>query len=47
MPILNGLAIKNFLIRGAKREADIIYPSKSFGYGLLDAFNSFNILRNN
>ena len=46
MTDLNGLAIKNFLIRGAKREASITYPSKSFGYGLLDAFNSFNILRN-
>ena len=42
---LNGFAIKNYLVRGAKREADITYPNKSSGYGLLDAFNSFDILR--
>lgn len=45
-PSLNGLAIKNYLIRGAKREANTTYPNKSTGYGLLDAFNSFDILRN-
>ena len=45
-PTLNGLSIKNYLIRGAKREASITYPNKNTGYGLLDAFNSFDILRN-
>ena len=45
-PALNGLSIKNYLVRGAKREASITYPNKTTGYGLLDAFNSFDILRN-
>lgn len=36
--------IKNYLIRGAKRDRDIIYPSTQWGYGKLDVYNSFLIL---
>lgn len=39
------LEIKNFLIRGAKRDSSIAYPNKEWGYGILDVFNAFNILR--
>jgi subtilisin family serine protease len=39
------LEIKNFLIRGAKRDPNIVYPNKEWGYGILDVFNAFNSLR--
>ncbi len=36
--------IKNYLIRGAGRERDIVYPSRQWGYGEINVFNSFLIL---
>lgn len=36
--------IKNYFIRGAARDRDIVYPSRQWGYGKLDVFNSFRIL---
>lgn len=45
LPSLNGLALKNYLIRGAKREATQTYPNNTLGYGILDAFHSFDIIR--
>lgn len=39
------LAIKNFLIRGARRDIDKLYPNRDWGYGILDVFNVFNALR--
>lgn len=43
--ILNNEIIKSYLIRGAKREDNVPYPSKQWGYGKLDIFNTFNLLR--
>ncbi|BCN31168.1 S8 family peptidase [Anaeromicropila herbilytica] len=37
--------IKNYLIRGAKRDSSVQYPNKEWGYGILDVFNAFNSLR--
>lgn len=37
--------IKSYLIRGAKRNPDIIYPSKEWGYGRLDIAGVFTSLR--
>jgi hypothetical protein len=37
--------IKKFLIRGAVRSTSLSYPNKSWGYGMLDIYNAFNILR--
>lgn len=41
---MNGIFIKSYLIRGADRDRDITYPSRQWGYGKLDVFNSFLIL---
>ena len=37
--------IKGYLIRGAKRESDVTYPSKEWGYGRLDMVGTFTSLR--
>lgn len=39
------VGIKKFLVRGAKRNVYIAYPNRDWGYGILDIFNAFNILR--
>lgn len=36
--------IKSYLIRGAKRERDITYPSPQWGYGEINVFESFSVL---
>lgn len=36
---------KVFMIRGAKRNLDIIYPNREWGYGILDVYNIFESLR--
>ncbi|MBE5983829.1 MAG: peptidase [Paenibacillaceae bacterium] len=36
--------LKVFMIRGAKREADLVYPNYEWGYGRLDVFNIFRAL---
>ncbi len=42
---LDSVEIKNLLLRGAKRDPNIIYPNKEWGYGILDIYNSFDSLR--
>ena len=42
---INSLDIKNYLIRGAKRSSNLTYPNRDWGYGILDVYNTFNILR--
>jgi hypothetical protein len=37
--------VKKFIIRGAKRNPGLIYPNRDWGYGILDVYNIFNILR--
>lgn len=46
-PNLNGLALKNYLIRGAKRVENETYPNNRVGYGILDSFRAFDIIREN
>ena len=36
--------IKKYLIRGAKRQADIVYPNTRWGFGTLDLYNVFQSL---
>lgn len=43
--ILGNQIIKSYLIRGASRQEGIVYPSKEWGYGKLDVYNAFNLLR--
>ncbi|SFR69745.1 S8 family peptidase [Anaeromicropila populeti] len=44
-PYLDSLDIKNYLIRGAKRVPYLSYPNKDWGYGIIDVYNSFDILK--
>jgi hypothetical protein len=41
---MDTLQIKNFLIRGAKRDENITYPNRDWGYGILDVYNTFSSL---
>ena len=41
---INSVDIKNLLIRGARRRDDIIYPSKQYGYGIMDVYQSFRLI---
>lgn len=38
--------IKSFLIRGAERDADLVYPNREWGYGRLNLEETFNALTN-
>lgn len=42
---LNSVAMKNYLIRGAKRDMNISYPSVQWGYGMIDIYRTFLVLR--
>ena len=42
---ISGIDIKSLLIRGARRSEGKIYPDKVEGYGKLDAFHAFEMLR--
>lgn len=44
-PSMNSVQVKNLLIRGCEREENMEYPSKEWGYGKLDVYNSFKVLR--
>ena len=43
---MSSAEVKSYLIRGAKRDPGIIYPDNMWGYGKLDIYNSFEVLRN-
>lgn len=42
---ISTVEIKNLLIRGAKRDTNLKYPNKEWGYGIVDLFGAFNSLR--
>jgi subtilisin family serine protease len=44
-PTMNTLDMKIFMIRGARRDLDIQYPNRDWGYGILDVFNIYDTLR--
>lgn len=44
-PGLDSVSVKNFLIRGAQTNPNLIYPNRDWGYGMLDVYNVFNIFR--
>jgi subtilisin family serine protease len=44
-PTLDTIEIKKYLIRGAERSNILTYPNRDWGYGMLDVFNVFDILR--
>lgn len=45
LPGMDSISVKNFLIRGAIRRETLTYPNREWGYGILNIYNSFNILR--
>ncbi|MBP1755200.1 MAG: hypothetical protein H6Q59_1598 [Firmicutes bacterium] len=45
VPNMDTVGIKKFLVRGAKRKVSLDYPNRDWGYGIIDIYNSFNILR--
>ena len=44
-PLINGVEIKNYLIRGAVRDAVPEVPNREWGYGKLDIYQTFEQLR--
>ena len=44
-PGMDSGVIKNYLIRGARRRQNIVYPNRDWGYGILDIFNVFENMR--
>ncbi len=42
---LDTLEIKKYLIRGARRSENLMYPNRDWGYGVLNIFNTFDVLR--
>lgn len=42
---MNSQDIKNYLIRGADRSRDIVYPSVQWGWGTLNVYDALDILR--
>lgn len=42
---INSVDIQNFLIRGASRESGQTYPTPEYGFGKLDVYHSFELLR--
>lgn len=42
--LANTATVKNYLIRGAERSRDIVYPSREWGYGTLNLEETFRVL---
>lgn len=37
--------IKSYMIRGAIRDSSLVYPNNQWGYGKLDVYNSFQVIK--
>jgi len=44
-PGLDSIAVKKFLIRGAQTNPNLFHPNRDWGYGMIDIYNVFDILR--
>ncbi|MBP1755199.1 MAG: hypothetical protein H6Q59_1597 [Firmicutes bacterium] len=44
-PLMSTQDMKIFMIRGARRNIDMAYPNRDWGYGILDVYNIFESLR--
>ena len=44
-PDLDTQDVKIFLIRGARRQEGLLYPNRDWGYGIVDIYNTFNVIR--
>ncbi|MBH1939630.1 S8 family peptidase [Mobilitalea sibirica] len=45
IPNMSTVELKKMILRGARRDEDINYPNRDWGYGILDIFNVFDSLR--
>ncbi len=45
LPGLSSVEFKKLVVRGARRDPDVQYPNRDWGYGILDVFNIFDSLR--
>ena len=43
-PYFTGSSVKNYIVRGAKREDRITYPNRDWGFGCLDLYHTFELL---
>jgi len=46
-PNMDTVEIKNYFIRGATRSNNLTYPNRDWGYGMLNIYNTFSVLRTN
>jgi subtilisin family serine protease len=44
-PSLDTVGIKKLLIRGTRRSSNLTYPNRDWGYGIIDIYSSFFLLR--
>lgn len=44
-PSMSTLEIKSYFIRGARRSANLRYPNREWGFGIIDIHNTFNVFR--
>ncbi len=44
-PLVNGVEIKNYFIRGTRRDEGLNWPNREEGYGKVDIYNTFEQLR--
>lgn len=42
---MNSVTVKKLMIRGARRRPNMEYPNEDWGYGIIDIFNVFDVLR--
>lgn len=45
LPAMSTVELKNLIVRGAKRDVDVVYPNRDWGYGILNIFSVFDALR--
>lgn len=44
-PTMNSVEVKNLMIRGSERNRNLVYPNTEWGYGKLNLYRSFDVLR--
>jgi len=44
-PGIDSVVIKKYLIRGARRNESFQYPNRDWGYGIIDLYNVFDVLK--
>jgi subtilisin family serine protease len=45
LPDMSTVELKKLFIRGARRDPNLLYPNRDWGYGILDLYNLFDALR--